>query len=104
MRILSPKESYLVDGTSFHGHTILATPKELEALLGPAEGANDGQDKVNMEWVCMSDSGNVFTIYDWKTYSPLTANQIVEWHIGAHDSQTANQACKELRSALWQKS
>ena len=72
-------------GTSWHGHTITATPNQLiEALGEPQYGYNDGQDKSNFDWVCETESGKVFTIYDWKEYTPLKMDSVYSFHVGAN--------------------
>ena len=89
------------NGTSFHGQVVEATVTELIAACGsPAAENNDGQDKVNFEWVLETGTGNVFTIYDWKEYRVLPMNEVIEWHIGAHSKLVAEQALKELESIL----
>lgn len=87
--------------TSFHGHTIAATPAQLKKLLGePTYNTNDGFDKVNLEWVMENNSGAVFTIYDWKSYTPLSDEQVVRWHIGGHNGNVTAAAQKELETVI----
>ena len=70
--------------TSFHGTTILATPKQIFSILGaPDDDSNTGEDKVNYEWVRKTAAGDVFTVYDWKEYRQIGWDQKVEWHMGA---------------------
>lgn len=83
-------------GTSFHGTTVRATVQQMLAILGkPDDDSNTGEDKVNFEWVRKTDSGNVFTVYDWKEYRSLAETDKVEWHIGAH-SRAASEDAKSL--------
>ena len=71
-------------GTSFFGHTITATYRQLVEVLGkPQIAQNDGQDKSNFDWVCETDEGVLFTVYDWKEYRKIKPNEKIEWHIGA---------------------
>jgi len=71
-------------GTSFHGHTITATYKQLVEVLGkPQHTQNDGRDKTNFDWVCETKEGVLFTVYDWKEYRKIKLNEKIEWHIGA---------------------
>lgn len=101
MRSLLDTEMHLTSGTSFHRHTVTATPNQIQKLLGPpVYECNDGSDKVNMEWNCMTDTNKVFTIYDWKYYRPLGMDEPVEWHIGGKDTQSAYEGMKELKEAL----
>ena len=88
-------------GTSFHGHTVTATPNQLiEALGEPQFGWNDGQDKTNFDWICETNDGAVFTIYDWKEYSQLNMDSYYEFHIGAFHGFVASKAVRELRSII----
>jgi hypothetical protein len=88
-------------GTSFHDITIQATVKELREALGtPMDANNSGQDKVNFEWVAETETGSVFTVYDWKEYRSLREDELVDWHIGAHNKQISIQAKYEIGMAL----
>lgn len=84
-------------GTSFHGTMIRATVRQMAAVLGdPTHVTNTGEDKVNIEWVRRTDSGDVYTVYDWKVGRPLADDDETEWHIGAHSQAVAEQARTEI--------
>ena len=86
-------------GTSFHGHTVTATPNQLiEALGEPQFGSNDGRDKTNFDWVCETQDGKVFTVYDWKQYKSLDMDSYYSFHIGANSGTVASRALSEIRS------
>ena len=88
-------------GTSFHGTTIAASVNDLKKVLGtPKYSGNDGEDKTNFEWSMETDSGDVFTVYDWKEYRVLEEDEIVEWHIGGKSSRVTNRARMEIGEAL----
>ena len=88
-------------GTSWHGHTITATPNQLiEALGEPQYGYNDGQDKSNFDWVCETESGHVFTIYDWKEYVSLKMDSEYSFHVGANAKLVAVRAVQEVYQLL----
>lgn len=90
-----------VSGTSFHNVTIKATVNELMEILGePSDMDNSGQDKVNVEWECETENGKPFTIYDWKEYRPIGYDELIEWHIGAHNKSTAQNAYHEVQGML----
>jgi hypothetical protein len=90
-----------VDGTSFHETTIKCSLATLRKVLGePEYEPNDGEDKVNFEWVLETDNGDVFTVYDWKEYRSLNENEMIEWHIGGFDKPTTEQAKREIREAI----
>ena len=66
------KTSKSSGGTSFHGTEIRTTVHTLRKLLGePEYSGNDGEDKVNFEWVMETEDGGVFTVYDWKEYKEI---------------------------------
>ena len=74
------------DGTSFHNVCIYTTPRELTAILGePAHGKSpDG--KTNATWVCSTELNETVTIYDWKLFRPIGADEIVCFNIGLKKS------------------
>jgi hypothetical protein len=102
MRLLKTEsELQQVNGTSFHNHTFTATPQQLIDLLGePTYDSNDGEDKVNLEWVCETESGKVFTIYDWKEYRRIEMDEDIEWHVGGRNSSDTAEAIFEIINAL----
>lgn len=88
-------------GTSFHNNTVTCTIQDLIGILGqPQYAGNTGEDKVNFEWICETDDGDVFTIYDWKEYKPLRRSEKIEWHIGAKNGMIAAEACLEIKDML----
>lgn len=90
-----------ISGTSFHNSTITASVNELIAALGePQYQSNDGQDKVNFEWECETEEGDVFTIYDWKEYRSISTDEQIEWHIGGNSGFTTSTAVEELEQLL----
>ena len=89
------------NGTSFHGDVFNASVSDLRKILGvPHDANNSGEDKVNFEWTMQTESGDVFTVYDWKEYRVLSENELIEWHIGGHNGSVTNQALNEIASAL----
>jgi hypothetical protein len=66
------------NGTHLQGYVEL-TYANIVAAFG--EGETDG-DKTTQEWSFESDNGEVFTLYDWKTYS--TPQHKYRWHVGGH--------------------
>jgi len=86
--------------TSFHGSVIKTTVNKLIEKIGkPQYGSNDGEDKINFDWVCETSLGSVYTIYDWKEYRPLDLNEEIEFHIGGfsnHDTEFARQELEKL--------
>lgn len=88
-------------GTGFFGDVFQATPSDLRTILGqPKFEHNDGQDKTNREWTMETESGEVFTVYDWKYYRPLDEDETVEWHIGGNSGRVTELALAEITNAL----
>ena len=67
--------------TSLQGYAKLKHADIVEAF---GDGDGDG-DKTTQEWMFESDTGEVFTLYDWKTSSTPTHEYM--WHIGAHSDK-----------------
>ena len=84
-------------GTSFHMTTIIASVNELISALGePQYQGNYGNDKVNFEWNCETDEGDVFTIYDWKEYRSISKDEQIKWHIGGDNVSITSTAAVEI--------
>ena len=82
MRVLKENELKGVIGSSLKGY-INCTYQDLVRVLGePTHPEASGDDKVQKEWV-VEYNGEVFTVYDWKTYDEeYTMNELDEFHIG----------------------
>jgi hypothetical protein len=88
-------------GTSFHDTTIKCSTTTLRKVLGePEYESNDGEDKINFEWMLETDSGDVFTVYDCKEYRTLSESDMIEWHIGGFNQKVTEQAKSEIREAI----
>ena len=76
-------------GTSFHDTVLKCSVNDLIAIFGePTREDNTGDDKVNFEWICETEEGDVFTIYDWKEYE--TPMGSYDWHIGGKSKQAVH--------------
>jgi len=78
------REDGFVSGTSFKGYLHNTRYSDLvEAFGEPTWGPDDcGDGKVHFEWNFDFD-GEVFTLYDWKTYDiEYTINELTTWNIG----------------------
>jgi len=101
-RIKPLKDAELVNGTSFHSHTITATPRILCELLGdPFYEDHIGRDKVRMEWLLEID-GNPVTLYDWKYYEELNMDEKIIWHIGGKSWSVTSDAQDALIALLYE--
>lgn len=84
-------------GTSFHDTVLKCSVNDLIAILGePTIEDNTGEDKVNFEWICETEAGDVFTIYDWKEYRRISKEETIEWHIGGMSRQVTDRALTEI--------
>ena len=63
--------------------------KNLTAKLGNPSVVGSGDDKVQYEWI-MEFEGEIFTIYDWKTYDQeYTEQKLTIWSIGGNANSAA---------------
>ena len=84
-------------GTSFHDTVLKCSVNDLIAIFGePTREDNTGDDKVNFEWICETEEGDVFTVYDWKEYRPISKTETIEWHIGGMSSRVTERALAEI--------
>ena len=91
------KKSYKdTSDTEFYGTTITTTVNKLKKLLGEPYNNNTGEDKVNFDWDCETEDGDVFTVYDWKEYREISEDEFIEFHIGAISKQISEQAKQEI--------
>lgn len=82
------KEEAYSGGTSLKGYLHNTTYAQLvEAFGQPTYTPEDsGDGKVNFEWV-FDFNGEIFTLYDWKTYDvQYTINELTTWNIGGKTS------------------
>lgn len=95
------KTNKSISGTSFHDSIVTATVDQLIHVLGqPDDDSNTGEDKVNFEWYMELESGEVFTVYDYKEYRMLRTDEQVEWHIGGFDQATTDEAARQICEAI----
>lgn len=95
------KTTQSITGTSFHRHTFQASVEDIIAILGePTCKDNTGEDKTNFEWIAETESGKVFTIYDWKEYRSISQTEEISWHIGGHSAMDTIEALQEIEKAL----
>jgi hypothetical protein len=73
-------------GTSFKGYINATYNQLVEALGEPTYNEPSGDGKVQVEWV-VEFEGDIFTIYDWKTYSrEYTENELKTFNVGGNTS------------------
>lgn len=90
------KTTLSCNGTSYHGVDITTSVRKLTQLIGePSSEQNDGRDKVNFNWTCTTDSGNIVTVYDWKEYRPIDRDELIDFHIGGYSLSDTLDAQRE---------
>jgi hypothetical protein len=91
-------------GTSFHRHTFRAPKSWVVEVLGEPEWTERAYqnitEKVQNEWICETEGGHVFAIYDWKEYREYGDDEIIEWHIGGFSGKITEQAQKEILALM----
>jgi hypothetical protein len=87
-------------GTSFHGSTFIATPKQLVEAIGEITNGRSGDGKVTMEWVRELDSAEVITIYDWKHRKKIEMDEEIEWNIGGRNKSATEEAKEKILTLL----
>jgi hypothetical protein len=86
-----------LSGSSFHDTTIRATLNELKQILGDP-GPGDGYKVLN-EWELELESGELFTVYDWKE-GRYGADTYINWHIGGFSRNDTETALREIMEEL----
>jgi hypothetical protein len=95
INVFEKGDTFNINGTYKVGGISGVTYNELVEILGePTFDEASGDNKVQKEWVCEYD-GNVFTIYDWKTFDEeYTMNELTMWSVGGKDK------CSDFIDAL----
>ena len=69
-------------GSSLKGYLYGPSYSQLVNFLGEPTFGLSGDEKCQVEWV-VEFNDELFTIYDWKTYSEYeTKNNLYEWNVG----------------------
>lgn len=69
-------------GTSLKGYIYTTYQGLVDSLGEPTYDTPSSDNKVQKEWQ-IKYKGDIFTIYDWKTYDvEYTVNQLDKWNIG----------------------
>lgn len=71
-----------VGSSGWRQDTFFCSYAALEKVFGPPNGGSE-EGKVEYEWVIRdTETGEIFTIYDWKSSSDARLLKSVEWHVG----------------------
>ena len=85
IKVLNSGDIYgQTNGSSNKGHLHNTTYNDLYRVLGEPtwKPEDSGDGKVQYEWV-VEFEGDIFTIYDWKTFDEsYTLEQLTTWSIG----------------------
>jgi len=73
--------NYDVTGTCLQG-TINTSYDRLVKLFGEPTKFDDGDGKIQVEWMMKFTDGTLATIYDWKEIDEPEG--VTEWHIGGY--------------------
>ena len=76
----------LIGGTSLKDRLVGFNYKQLVAAFGePTFSTPNDDGKIQKEWVFVRTSdGEVFTVYDWKTYDEnFTTTMLQTWNVGS---------------------
>jgi hypothetical protein len=85
MKVLSKEEAFN-KGTLFKGYINATYNQLVEALGEPTYNEPSGDNKTQVKWV-VEFEGDIFTIYDWKTYSrEYTENELKTFNVGGTKS------------------
>ena len=79
---------------SFFGHTIRATQKQLELLLGFDHNSSK-DEKSRCIWHKTIDDIS-FCVYDWKTEAE--PDETIDWHIGARSEEESKKIQRILNN------
>jgi len=86
IKLTADEARYEVTGTSLKGYLKRGIKfTDLYKVLGEPtfKPEDSGDGKVQYEWV-LKWNGNIYTIYDWKTYNQdHTLTEYDHWHVGA---------------------
>ena len=85
-----------ISGTSFYFGMVKASANELVNVLGMYE-FGDGE-KVEREWMIKSESGIIFTVYDWKE-GYTSEKTVLHYHIGTFTKEDTEAVVNELKAA-----
>ena len=87
--------------TTFHGTTIKTSIERLKKLFPDSYiENNNGEDKINFKFSLELDSGDVFTVYDWKQYHPLQETEEIAFNIGGENVFVTETAKNEINKLI----
>ena len=94
-KILPLSNPSQINGTSFHGYTILASANDIRSKLD-IDVTCYGGDKTNFEFDLELEDGTPFTIYDWKEGDWVDEDTKLYYHIGARTPEDSKKVLAVL--------
>lgn len=97
--VKSPKlTNKTTNGTSYFGINVNTTMRKLIEVLGKANGESCA--KVDYCWDCELSTGEVFTIYDWKSFRKIRMDDVVDFHVGGFNKEDTIKAQRIILKEL----
>lgn len=100
IRTPNTEDKYPTMGTSFHDHTLHATPDEIQAIMQTIPGDSD---KSQYDWeaiIQIGKSSHYFSIYDWKVSRTIRRTDKAIFHIGAETKEISQAVQKAFHTEL----
>lgn len=95
------KTNQSTSGTSYHGIEIKVNPDTIFEVLGePSWVGRCSEEKVWFQWAMETETGHVFTVYDYKRPRNAWNMDTIRLHIGAHSKEVSIEAFLELNEAI----
>lgn len=95
------KTQQSTNGTSYHGIQVKVKPSTIFKVLGDASWTGGcSEDKSWFTWDMETETGKVFTLYDWKMPRSAWNRDTIDLHIGAHSKEVSIEAFLELNEAI----
>ena len=83
VKVFNSENAPNTNGTGLAGYLDTTYNKLVDVLGEPTFNSPSGDSKVQVEWV-LKFEGNLFTIYDWKTYNrDYTENVLDRFNVGS---------------------
>ena len=95
-KILPLSNPSQINGTSFHGYTILASANDIRSKLD-IDVTCYGGDKTNFEFDLELEDGTPFTLYDWKEGDWVDEDTTLYYHIGSQTRLGSRMALEALK-------
>ena len=82
------KDYSITNETSYSNVYLILNLNRLLELLGNPSIIGSGDNKIQIEWVYYENKNKAFTIYDYKSNTPI--HNIRNWHVGSKSMYSEN--------------